>query len=128
MKRIVRSLLILFFFLLLLTACGGPCTEADLLIRPVQDSPANHSLVADLRPVLTWEYSPCTPEEYIINLWTNATNGSSEDTGFGGLTGSSDKNWSPPSDLTVGEAYIWSVAAKNRYRPHRLGVHRRAGL
>jgi hypothetical protein len=113
MKLTIRTLLPLSFFLLVLTACGGPCEEADLLIRPDQDSPANHSLVSDLRPVLTWQYSPCTPEEYIINLWTNATNGTSVDTGFGGLTGSPDKSWSPPADLTVGEAYIWSVAAKN---------------
>jgi len=113
MRHNIRYFLFLFFALLLLSACGGPCTEADLLTRPIQDSPANHSLVADLRPVLTWTYPPCSPEEYIINLWTNATNGTSVDTGFGGLTGSSDKNWSPPSDLTPGQAYIWEVAAKN---------------
>ena len=113
MRHNFRYLLFLLLALLFLSACAGPCTEADLLIKPIQDSPANHSLVTDLRPVLTWEYPPCNSEEYIINLWTNSTNGSSVDTGFGGLTGSSDKNWSPSTDLTPGEAYIWEVAAKN---------------
>ena len=113
MKRTIGTILILLFFMLLSTACAGTCTETDLLTRPEQQSPPNHSLVADLRPQLTWLYPPCNSEEYIINLWTNATNGSSEDTGFGGPTGSSDKNWTPPADLTTGTAYIWSVAAKN---------------
>lgn len=108
-----RTLLLLAFVALILTACG-PCEEEDLLVIPGQLDPPNHSLVTDLRPELSWEYlAPCKPTEYIINLWTNATNGTTMDTGFGGPTGSSDYNWTPSVDLTSGVAYLWNVTAKN---------------
>ena len=113
MKHNIRTLLLLALIALVLTACG-PCTEIDLYTSPTNTSPPNHSLVGDLRPVLTWDWSvACSPTEYIINLWTNATNGTMVDTGFGGTTGDSSKNWSPSVDLNPGTAYIWQVAAMN---------------
>jgi hypothetical protein len=113
MKHNVPALLLLAFIALVLTACG-PCSEEDLFTKPEQTDPDNHSLVTALRPTLKWNYlAPCKPTEYIINLWTNATNGVMTDTGFGGVTGSSAYDWSPSVDLTPGEAYIWQVAAKN---------------
>jgi hypothetical protein len=73
-------------------------------------------MVGDLRPTLTWDYPEgfCDPQEYIINLFTNSTNGTiAPATGFGGPTGSPDRSWAPGSDLTTGVAYLWSVASKN---------------
>jgi hypothetical protein len=113
MKHNIRTLLLLAFIALVLTACG-PCTEIDLYTSPTNTSPPNHSLVGDLRPVLTWDWSEaCSPTEYIINLWTNATNGTVVDTGFGGTTGDSGRDWSPSVDLTPGTAYLWQAAAMN---------------
>ncbi len=113
MKHDIRALLLLAFIALVLTACG-PCTEVDLYTSPTNSNPPNHSLVGDLRPTLTWDWSvACSPTEYIVNLWTNATNGTIADTGFGGTTGDSGKDWSPSVDLTPGTAYLWQVAAMN---------------
>lgn len=96
------------------SACApAPCSPV-LTYGPVQDSPAHNSMVSDLRPLLAWtSEEECPPDEYIINLWQNGTNGTITATGFGGPTGSSDESWSPPGDLQVGFAYIWDVAAKN---------------
>ncbi len=101
-------------FLPLILNAFGPCTEVDLYTSPTNANPPNHSHVGDLRPVLTWDWSEaCSPTEYIVNLWTNATNGTMVDTGFGGTTGDSGRDWSPSVDLTPGTAYLWHVAAMN---------------
>jgi hypothetical protein len=119
MKHDTRTLLLLAFLALMLAACG-PCEEADMFNIPEQTDPDNHSLVTDLRPTLRWNWLACNPTEFIINLWTNATNGTMADTGFGGPTGSSQRNWAPSVDLVPGTAYIWQVAAKNStlYSPY----------
>jgi hypothetical protein len=109
MRHEIRVLLLLTFLVLVLTACA-PCTiEEFKKMRPLQTDPTNHSLVADLRPVLRWN-ARCTSDEYILKLSVNATDGTVTDTGIGGTTGSSAKEWSPSVDLTPGTAYIWRVA------------------
>jgi hypothetical protein len=112
MKRDIRLWIILAFAALAFAACT-PCTP-DLSFIPVHSLPPNHSLVTDQRPTLSWTYgSECDPPEYYINLWVNATNGTIVNTGFGGLTGSPDKEWAPSVDLTPGVAYLWRVHARN---------------
>jgi len=74
--------------------------------------PIDLTVVDDLRPEFKWDYAGCIPEQYDIQLFSRATNGGNVDTGLGGLTGSSDKNWTPSADLTVGTHYVWRVAAK----------------
>lgn len=115
MKVDVRHLLALALLAPFLGACTTRCDETVLFFSdPANTSPLSHTLVGDLRPTLTWNWSvDCSPTEYHVNLWTNATNGTTADTGFGGNTGSTAKDWSPASDLTPGTAYIWQVAAMN---------------
>lgn len=112
MKHNDRFPLLFIFLVILLTGCQ-PCTEQltkDNMPDPLD--PIDLVVVDDLRPELTWDFVGCIPEEYEIKLFTKSTNGSEVDTGLGGFTGSSDKNWTPSVDLTVGTHYIWQVAAK----------------
>ena len=95
-----------------LTACN-PCDGT--FVQPQNISPPHLSFTDSLRPVLTWEYpeGSCLPQEFIINLATNSTNGTIAASPFGGPTGSNELTWSPSGDLTSGMAYLWSVASKN---------------
>ncbi len=112
MKSEFRYLLLLLFLGVGLAACT-PCDPTFYM--PANLSPPNNSVTGSLRPTLSWDYEPgaCLPQEFIINLFTNSTNGTISPSGFGGPTGSSDKMWEPSGDLTTGVAYLWSVAAKN---------------
>jgi hypothetical protein len=112
-KPIVRFMLVFAFVGIGLVACAPTCDGT--FVEPQNLTPFNMSMVGDLRPTLTWDYPEgyCDPQEYTINLFTNSTNGTISPVGFGGPTGSPDRNWTPPSDLTTGVAYLWSVASKN---------------
>jgi hypothetical protein len=101
---------------LLLGVGLAACTPCDpTFVKPINTSPPHLSMTDSLRPVLTWDYPPgyCLSQEYIINLFTNSTNGTIAASPFGGTTGSQVRTWSPSVDLTPGMAYLWSVASKN---------------
>ena len=107
-----------FVFLLVLlglglVACQPTCDQA--FVSPQNSSPPHMSITDSVRPVLTWDYPEgyCDPPEFVINLFTNSTNGTIAPAGFGGPTGSSEPSWTPPVDLAPGMAYLWSVASKN---------------
>lgn len=112
MKSGLRFLIPVVFLGLVLVACT-PCDPT--FYQPQNTSPPHNSITDSLRPTLTWDYeeTACLPEEFIINLFTNATNGTITASGFGGPTGSPEKSYEPPADLTTGVAYLWSVATKN---------------
>lgn len=105
----------LAFVLLALVIAGCTPTCDGTFMEPHNLTPLNMTMVGDLRPTLTWDYPEgyCDPQEYIINMFTNSTNGTVAPAAFGGPTGSPDRSWAPPSDLTPGVAYLWSVASKN---------------
>jgi hypothetical protein len=104
--------ILLLFLGIGLTACT-PCDGT--FVDPANTAPPHMSITDSLRPVLSWDYPEgfCLPQEFIINLSTNATNGTIAASPFGGPTGSNARSWSPSADLTPGVAYIWSVASKN---------------
>ncbi|MGD8552323.1 MAG: hypothetical protein PVG02_01565 [Anaerolineales bacterium] len=114
MKSAKWYYLVLFLVILTITSCTPTCDVT--LAVPSNTSPLNMTMVGDLRPTLTWDYPEenCTPDEFIINFFTNSTNGTiSPAPAFGGPTGSSETTFTPASDLTTGVAYLWSVSAKN---------------
>ena len=114
MKKFVFFLMMLGFGILVISACNPPPCGIETTYGPDQIAPLHNSMVGDLRPVLSWvKQGDCAPDEFIINLSLNGTNGTITSSVFGGPTGSPDESWSPPGDLVVGNAYIWDVAAKN---------------
>lgn len=112
MKR--NNLLLLLFGVLGIVLIGcSPCTEQMTKENlPEAIEPIDLTVVDNLRPEFKWDYEGCIPEQYDLHLFSKSTNGTWEDTGLGGLTGSSDRNWTPSVDLTVGTHYIWKVGAK----------------
>lgn len=112
MRLSLYGMIMLLLLGIALTACS-PCDGT--FVDPANVSPPHMSITDSLRPVLTWDYPEgyCDPQEYIINLSTNATNGTIAASPFGGPTGSNARSWSPAADLTPGVAYLWSVASKN---------------
>jgi len=112
MKRNEQLLLLVGFLVIVLTGCS-PCTEQMTKeYIPELVEPIDLVVVDNLRPEFKWDYVGCIPEQYEISLFSKVTNEAQVDTGLGGLTGSSDRNWTPPVDLTLGTHYIWKVAAK----------------
>jgi hypothetical protein len=114
MKKTLFVLIFLGLSILAISACAPtPCSPV-LQYGPVLDSPPHDSIVSDLRPVLTWiDEEECPPDEFIINMAQNGTNGTITTLPFGGATGSYVTSWSPSVDLEVGVAYLWDVTAKN---------------
>ena len=114
MKNTLFVLIFLGLSILAISACAPtPCSPV-LQYGPVLDSPPHDSMVGDLRPVLTWiDEEECPPDEFIINLAQNGTNGTITTLPFGGATGSYVTSWSPSVDLEVGMAILWDVTAKN---------------
>jgi hypothetical protein len=112
MKLDELLLLLLVFLAITLTGCS-PCTEQQTIdFKPVPLEPIDMIIVDDLRPELKWDFTGCIPEQYEIYLFTKPTNAYQVDTGLGGLTGSTDKSWTPSVDLNIGTHYMWQVAAK----------------
>lgn len=112
MKPIFWCTLLLFLLGAGLTACT-PCDGT--FVAPLNTAPPHQAMTDSLRPVLTWDYPDgyCDPQEYYVNLFINATNGTVTNSSLGGATGSSARTWTPGVDLTPGMAYLWSVASKN---------------
>lgn len=112
MKSVFCCTMLLLLLGIGLTACT-PCDAT--FVTPDNASPPHMSITDSVRPVLTWDYPEgyCDPPEYIINLFTNSTNGTLAPSGLGGPTGSSARSWTSPVDLAPGMAYVWSVAAKS---------------
>lgn len=113
MKAGMRCLLVIGFLSIGIVACTPACDGT--FVKPENVSPPNMSITDSVRPVLTWTYPEgyCDPQEFMINFFTNSTNGTISPAGFGGPTGSADRSWTPGFDLTPGTAYLWSVASKN---------------
>ncbi len=91
-----------------------PCEHPSC--QPQNASPPHRSLVDSGQPTLEWTYhgpQNCYARHFDVQVFTNSTEGVLEDTGMGGDTQSSAKQWSPPADLVPGTRYVWRVAARN---------------
>jgi hypothetical protein len=112
MKPAYRFTTLVLLLGLALAACGK-CDKA--FVQPTNVSPPHMSMTDSLRPVLTWDYADgsCDPQQFIINLFTNSTNGTIAASPLSGVTDGEERSWAPAGDLTPGMAYLWSVASKN---------------
>jgi hypothetical protein len=85
---------------------GELCEAADLQ-APLPAMPYNGAEIAEVLPVLAWEYpEDCRPDSYRVDLSTDPV---FADTSLSGGTGNSNTRWMPASDLADCTRYYWKV-------------------
>ncbi len=85
---------------------GELCEVADLQ-APLPVMPYNGAEVAELLPVLAWEYpGECRPESYRVDLSIDPT---FADTSLSGGTGNSNTRWMSAENLSDCTRYYWKV-------------------
>jgi hypothetical protein len=87
---------------------GEACDPASFVAAELL-SPADHEMVNELNPTLTWAYpDDCLPPGYRIDL---STESAFADTSLAGGTGSPDTRWGPGVPLEDCTQYYWMVRA-----------------
>jgi hypothetical protein len=87
---------------------GDACDPAAFVAAELL-SPADHEMVSELNPTLTWNYpDDCLPPGYRIDL---STESAFADTSLAGGTGNPDTRWGPGDTLEDCTQYYWMVRA-----------------